>query len=117
MWKVKRMNTARIVVLTIAVGAGGIAAHLASGSDSKPPPAEPVAQLQTVDVLIAQSDIGLGQTVTPEGLQWQTWRASTASNSIADLNAGDSRDDGALKRSDSVNVVRFGVSTPTTTQK
>ena len=29
MWKVKRMNTARIVVLANAVGAGGIAASLA----------------------------------------------------------------------------------------
>jgi len=62
MWKVKRMNTARIVVLTIAVGAGGVAACLAIGSDSKPPSAEPVAQLQTVDVLVAMSNIGLGQT-------------------------------------------------------
>ena len=81
MWKVKRMNTARIVVLTIAVGAGGIAAYLASGSDNKPPPA-PVAQLQTVDVLVAKSDIGLGQTVTAEAVQWQTWPAATASNSF-----------------------------------
>jgi pilus assembly protein CpaB len=80
MWKVKRMNTARIMVLTIAVGAGGVAAYLASGSD-KPPPA-PVAQLQTVDVLVAKSDIGLGQTVTPEDMQWQTWPAATASNSF-----------------------------------
>jgi pilus assembly protein CpaB len=80
MWKVKRMNTARIVVLTIALGAGGIAAYLASGSDK--PPAEPVAQLQTVDVLVARSDIGLGQTVTPEDLQWQTWPAATASNTF-----------------------------------
>jgi len=81
MWKVKRMNTARIVVLTIALGAGGVAAYLASGSDKKPP-AEPVAQLQTVDVLVAKSDIGLGQTVTAEALQWQTWPAATASNSF-----------------------------------
>src|SRR3981189_186385 len=81
MWKVKRMNTARIVVLTIALGAGGIAAYLASGSDNKPP-AEPVARLQTVDVLVAKSDIGLGQSVTPEDLQWQTWPAATASNSF-----------------------------------
>ena len=81
MWKVKRMNTARIVVLTIAVGAGGVAAYLASGSD-KPAPAEPAAQLQTVDVLVAKSDIGLGQSVTPEDLQWQTWPAATASNSF-----------------------------------
>src|SRR3954466_5136422 len=73
------MNTARIVVLTIAVGAGGIAAYLASGSDNKPPP-EPVAQLQTVDVLVAKSDIGLGQTDTPEDMLWQTWPAATASS-------------------------------------
>src|ERR1700727_1104781 len=82
MWKVKRMNTARIVVLAIAVGAGGIAAYLASGSDNKPAPAEPVAQLQTVDVLVAKSDIGLGQSVTPDDLQWQTWPAATASNNF-----------------------------------
>jgi pilus assembly protein CpaB len=75
------MNTARIVVLTIAVGAGGIAAYLASGSD-KPLPTEPAAQLQTVDVLVARSDIGLGQTVNPDDLQWQTWPAATASNSF-----------------------------------
>ena len=77
------MNRARIVVLTIAIGAGGVAAYLASGSDSRtPPPTEPVAQLQTVDVLVAKSDIGLGQTVTPNDMQWQTWPAATASNSF-----------------------------------
>ena len=82
MWKVKRMNTARIVVLTIAVGAGGVAAYLASGSDPKPPPSEPVAQLQTVDVLIAKSDIALGQPVGAGDVQWQTWPAATASNNF-----------------------------------
>src|SRR5260370_33587201 len=81
MWKVKRMNKARIVVLSIAVGAGGIAAYLASGSDSKPP-SEPVAQLQTVDVLGAKSDIGLGQSVAPDDLLWQTWPAASASNNL-----------------------------------
>jgi pilus assembly protein CpaB len=75
------MNTARIVVLTIAVGAGGIAAYLASGSD-KPLPVEPVAQLQTVDVLVAKADIGLGQSVTPDDMQWQTWPAATASSTF-----------------------------------
>jgi len=74
------MNRARIVVLTIALVAGGIAAYLVSGSDR--PPAEPVAQLQTVDVLVAKSDIGLGQTLTETDMQWQTWPAATASNSF-----------------------------------
>jgi pilus assembly protein CpaB len=76
------MNTARIVVLTIAVGAGGVAAYLASGSDPKQSPAEPVVQLQTVDVLVAKNDIGLGKSVTADDLQWQTWPAATASNSF-----------------------------------
>ena len=80
MWKVKRMNTARIVVLTIAIGAGGIAAYLASGSDK--PPSEPIVQLPTVDVLVAKSDIGLGKSLTPDDLQWQTWPTATASGSF-----------------------------------
>jgi pilus assembly protein CpaB len=77
------MNIARIVVLTIALGAGGVAAYLVSASDNKPAaPAEPVAQLQTVDVLVAKADIGLGQTVTQADMQWQTWPAATAGNTF-----------------------------------
>ena len=76
------MYTARIVVLTIALSAGGVAAYLARGSDNNSPPTEPVVQLQTVDVLVAKTDIGLGQSVTAENLQWQTWPASTASNNF-----------------------------------
>jgi hypothetical protein len=45
------MNTGRIVVLTIAVGAGGLAACPASGSDNKAPRAAFIAQLPTVDVV------------------------------------------------------------------
>jgi pilus assembly protein CpaB len=78
------MNIARIVVLLIALGAGGFAAYLASGSGSatKAPQVAPVAQLQTVDVLVAKADIGLGQTLKPEDVQWQTWPAASASNAF-----------------------------------
>src|ERR1700716_1511742 len=76
------MYTARIAVLILALGAGGVAAYLARGSDNTSPPPEPVAQLQTVDVLVAKSDIGLGQSVNPENLQWQTWPAATASHNF-----------------------------------
>jgi pilus assembly protein CpaB len=86
MWKVKRMNTARIVVLAIALGAGGIAAFLASGSDKPPPTAAPVVQLPTVDVLIAKSDINLGQSVKPEDMQWQSWPSATASSTFIKRN-------------------------------
>src|SRR6202171_3720395 len=77
------MNIARIVVLTIALSAGGVAAYLVSASDNKPAaPVEPVAHLQTVDVLVAKSDIALGQTVTQADMQWQTWPAATAGNTF-----------------------------------
>ncbi|MBR0729148.1 Flp pilus assembly protein CpaB [Bradyrhizobium japonicum] len=77
------MNTARIVVLVIALGAGGVAAYLASGFDNKPAPALPVAEkLPTVEVLIAKNDIQLGQAVKPEDLQWQSWPAATASSAF-----------------------------------
>jgi pilus assembly protein CpaB len=77
------MNIARIVVLTIALCAGGVAAYLASGwENNKPAPAEPAAKLPTVEVLVAKSDIGLGQTVNPENLQWQSWPAGTSSNNF-----------------------------------
>jgi pilus assembly protein CpaB len=76
------MNTARIVVLTLALGAGGFAAYLARGTDSTPAPAQPVVQLPTVEVLVAKSDIGLGQSVKQDDLQWQTWPAAAASNTF-----------------------------------
>jgi len=77
------MNTARIVVLTIALGAGGVAAYLASGSDEKPAPVQTVAApLPTIDVLIAKADIALGQSVKPDDLLWQTWPASATSSSL-----------------------------------
>jgi pilus assembly protein CpaB len=92
------MNTARIVVLTPAVGAGGIVAYLANGSGTKPRPTGQLAQPQTADVLVANSDINLDRSITPEDLLWQSWPA-------------------APRRGGRVNVVRCGVSSTTTIQK
>ncbi|WP_128928730.1 Flp pilus assembly protein CpaB [Bradyrhizobium guangxiense] len=77
------MNTARIVVLVIALGAGGVAAYLASGYQNAPAPVAAVAEkLPTVEVLIAKNDIQLGQAVKPDDLQWQSWPAATASSAF-----------------------------------
>jgi pilus assembly protein CpaB len=88
MWKVKRMNRARIVVLSIALGAGGLAAYLASGSREAPAPA-PVAQIPTVDILVAKADIGLGQSVKPDDLQWQAWPQATSGHFISRASKAD----------------------------
>lgn len=76
------MNTARIVVLTIAVGAGGVALYLAGSSEQAPLPVAPVAQLQTTDVLVARSEIALGQTLGAGDVQWQSWPTSAASATV-----------------------------------
>ncbi|MCF2525262.1 Flp pilus assembly protein CpaB [Bradyrhizobium sp. G127] len=74
------MNTARIVVLAVAICAGGAAAYLASGSD--PVPVAEAPRLETTDVLVARTDIPMGQTVSPGDIQWQSWPSSTASSSF-----------------------------------
>jgi pilus assembly protein CpaB len=77
------MNTARIVVLTISVAAGGVAIYLVSGPEPKPAVVQaPVPQIETVDVLTAKTDIPIGQTVSANDLQWQTWPAANASMSF-----------------------------------
>jgi pilus assembly protein CpaB len=72
------MKPARIIVLVIAVVAGGIAALLAGRSD--PPTLAPVAQIETTDVLVAGSDIGLGHLVAERDLRWQMWPAAAAAS-------------------------------------
>jgi pilus assembly protein CpaB len=72
------MKPARIIVLIIAVVAGGIATLLAGRSPEPRPAPAPVAQIDTTDVLIANSDIGLGHSVAEGRLRWQTWPAAAA---------------------------------------
>jgi pilus assembly protein CpaB len=74
-------RSARFIILAVALTSGGFAAYLASGSEAAPAP-EPVAQLETVDVLVAKADIGLGQKVTAANVQWQTWPKSTATPNV-----------------------------------
>jgi pilus assembly protein CpaB len=77
------MKPARIIVLVIALVAGGIAALLASRSDKvETPTPAPVAQMETVDVLVAANDIALGNAVKPDDLRWQVWPAAAANASF-----------------------------------
>ena len=78
------MKAARLVVLGVAVAAGGIAAYLAAGSKPPPPP-PPVAvapPLATVDVLVAKADLNRGQVIAEQDIGWQTWPADAANPSF-----------------------------------
>ena len=76
------MKAARIVVLTVAVAAGGIAALLAGRSEKAPEPKAEAPKFDTVDILVAKSDVPRGQTLTPADVFWQAWPATTASGNF-----------------------------------
>jgi pilus assembly protein CpaB len=76
------MKAARLIVLGVALAAGGVAAMLASGSRTPEPVKEPPPPpLATVEVLIAKYDLGIGQVVTAGDVGWQTWPAASTSSS------------------------------------
>jgi len=77
------MKAARLVVLGVAVAAGGIAAFLAaSNKEPAPPPPPPQAALETVEVLVAKSDLSRGQVVAAGDIGWQSWPAAAANSSF-----------------------------------
>jgi pilus assembly protein CpaB len=74
------MKPARLIVLGVALAAGGVAAYLANGTRQPeapkgPPPPPPLA---TVDVLVAKSNLDTGQVVAANDVGWQTWPAASA---------------------------------------
>jgi pilus assembly protein CpaB len=72
------MKPARLIVLGIAVVAGA-AAFMLSGGERVPAPVQIVRPAsETVDILVAKNDIGVGRAVTQDDLSWQPWPISAA---------------------------------------
>ena len=71
------MKLFRVLVLVVALVAGGIAAYLAinlgPGGAPAPTVVELAPQIQSQDVLVAAADIGQGAKLTPENVRWQRW--------------------------------------------
>lgn len=75
------MKPARIVILTVAVAAAGMAGYLAMSLSSREPvvtaPAEPVVQrVEVTDVLVAAESLPTGSRLTAEAIKWQEWPES-----------------------------------------
>jgi pilus assembly protein CpaB len=69
------MKVSRLVLLLVALLAGGLAAFLATRGGAPQPvvtAAAPVAVAKT-QVLVAKSNIGLGQRLNADNLEWQQW--------------------------------------------
>ena len=71
------MKLFRVLVLVVALAAGGIAAYLALNMGPGSPPAPTVVelapQIQSQDVLVAGKDIGQGERLSAENIRWQRW--------------------------------------------
>jgi pilus assembly protein CpaB len=77
------MKATRLVVLGIAIAAGGVAALLAGRShEPEAPPPAPALAFDTVDVLIAKVDLGRGQVIEPSQIGWQIWPATAANENF-----------------------------------
>jgi pilus assembly protein CpaB len=77
------MKAARLVVLTVAIAAGGVAAMLAGRPGKAPQVKAPAApKIASVDILVAKTNIGMGQKISPGDVQWQEWPASAGSGNF-----------------------------------
>ncbi len=71
------MKAARVIVLGVALAAGGIAAYLAHGGRQRAP-----QRLATVEVLVAKADLGIGHAIGAQDIGWQKWPLTAAGPSF-----------------------------------
>lgn len=70
------MKPARILLIVVAIVAGGLAAFLATRGNAPQTDIVEAAEVQTearARVLVASRAIGLGQRLTPDDVSWQDW--------------------------------------------
>ncbi|HEX4298796.1 MAG TPA: Flp pilus assembly protein CpaB [Devosia sp.] len=71
------MRVSRILLLVVALVAGGLAAFLATRGGGQPEaPAPQVAQDNHTQVLVAKADIGVGERLSDQDVGWQDWPES-----------------------------------------
>jgi pilus assembly protein CpaB len=63
----------RVIILIVAVSAGGLCAWLLLTSNNQTEVAQPVAPSKAMEVLVAASDLPQGQVVSEKDLRWQQW--------------------------------------------
>lgn len=73
------LSPSRIILLSVALITGGVAAFLAAQlSTPEPPPPPEIIAAPTVQVLVARDSIGIGQRVTASSMEWTEWPEASA---------------------------------------
>jgi pilus assembly protein CpaB len=75
------MKGARIIVLAVALTAGGVAALLA-GKVNKSGPVTQTAARNSGEILVAKTSLPSGKTISPQDLEWQVWPETAASGNF-----------------------------------
>jgi pilus assembly protein CpaB len=84
------MRPSRIVLLLVAILAGGLAAFLATRGDAPAPQVvteTKVVEEQKTQILVAIGPIGVGQRLSPETVQWQAWPEGAVRPEYINVNA------------------------------
>ncbi|SEP70012.1 pilus assembly protein CpaB [Devosia sp. YR412] len=81
------MRPARIILLIVALVAGGLAAFLVTRGDPAPQPvvtAERVEEVST-QILVANKPIGVGERLTADSVTWQDWPQAALRSEYVDI--------------------------------
>jgi pilus assembly protein CpaB len=97
------MRRAQIVVLTLALGAGGLAALFMARIEQPPAPAPAPPRIATLEILVAKTDIEAGSKLTPDKVEWREWPETAVSSEY--IRKADSSTAGA-------EIAKFIVRTP-----
>ena len=82
------MNVFRVLVLVVALAAGGIAAYLSLNTAPQPVPEVAVApQIETTEVLVVSGDIAPGASLTAANVRWEEWPTSAVNPAFVDRDA------------------------------
>ncbi|QCI69182.1 Flp pilus assembly protein CpaB [Phreatobacter stygius] len=86
------MKPAQIVVIAVALGAGGLAAMLMGGRRAPAPVVQqtvaPAPEMRTVDVLVASVDVPMGKVLLPSDIQWRRWPEEAGSDNFVVRRSG-----------------------------
>ncbi len=79
------MNIFRVLVLVIALLAGGVAAYL-SLNTAPPAPVQQIVQptIETTEVLVVAGDVATGGVLNPENVRWEEWPSSAVNPAFID---------------------------------
>lgn len=72
------MKRSQVLLLAVALASGGLAAYLVLGSGGTPAPAEARTKTEIIaepktQILVATRDIGVGERLSADAVQWQDW--------------------------------------------